>query len=258
MSEARDRLGPVTQNTSDTPTAPADRTSAPAAHRAPSMVDAAAEAYTDRLLELNPSLATELGFPGHETDYPDYSPAGHEARVAMIRDTLTLLSGLEPGDEIDEVTLDAMRERLGLEVEEYESGWALADLNNIDSPPQHIRAVFDLMPTDTAEHWRHISGRAANVPGAIESYIASLTAAAAGGKVAAARQVRAVVGQARKYGEDGAGFFAKLAAEAKLDGGAALPDDLAAALGDASSSAAYSYRRLADFLEGQLLPQAPE
>lgn len=226
--------------------------------RAPSIIDAAAETFTDRHLELNPSLATELGFAGHETEYPDYSPAGHRARLALFRETLMLLETLEPIDRIDEVTLDAMRERLGLDIEDVESGWTLAELNNIDSPAQHIRAVFDLMPTDTAEHWSHIAGRAANVPTALDGYVASLRAAAADGRVAAARQVRVVVGQARQYGAEGIGFFARLAENAKLDGGAGLPEDVALTLAEGCRAAAAAYVRLADFLEDELLPQAPE
>ncbi|KHL01242.1 hypothetical protein LK10_17390 [Sinomonas humi] len=240
----------MTQNTSNASTE--------TPQRAPSIVDAAAETFTDRHLELNPSLATELGFAGHETEYPDYSPAGHQARLALFRETLTLLETLEPTDDVDEVTLDAMRERLGLDVEEIESGWTLADLNNIDSPAQHIRAVFDLMPMGSAEDWSNIAGRAANVPAAIEGYVASLRAAAADGKVAAARQVRVVVGQARQYGAEGNGFFARLAENARLDGGASLPDDVARSLAEGCRAAAGAYRQLADFLEDELLPQAPE
>ncbi|MCH6471044.1 DUF885 domain-containing protein [Sinomonas terrae] len=240
----------MTQNTSNASTE--------TPQRAPSIVDAAAETFTDRHLELNPSLATELGFAGHETEYPDYSPAGHQARSTLFRETLMLLETLEATDEVDEVTLDAMRERLGLELEEIESGWTLAELNNIDSPAQHIRAVFDLMPQDTAVDWGNIAGRAANVPEAIEGYIASLSAAADGGKVAAARQVRVVVGQARQYGAEGTGFFAQLAENAKLDGGASLPDDVARALAAGCRAAAAAYLKLAEFLEDELLPQAPE
>ena len=37
-------------------------------------IDAVADAYTDTLIRLNPSFATELGLPGHETEYPDLLP----------------------------------------------------------------------------------------------------------------------------------------------------------------------------------------
>ena len=72
-----------------------------------------------------------------------------------------------------------MNERLGLELELHDSGWLLADLNNIASPAQEIRAIFDLMPTATVADWEHISARLANVPGAVDGYIESLRAGAA-------------------------------------------------------------------------------
>jgi hypothetical protein len=45
-----------------------------------------ADAYTDALIRLNPSFATELGLPGHETEYPDFSPAGIAAFPAEAPD----------------------------------------------------------------------------------------------------------------------------------------------------------------------------
>src|SRR6478752_6793370 len=95
-----------------------------------------------------------------------------------------------------------MRERLGLQLEIHESGWDLAELNNIASPPQEIRSIFDLMPTDTAAQWDHIAGRAHNVPAALDGYIESLRSAKEAGRVAAARQVRIVIEQATKHTAD--------------------------------------------------------
>lgn len=241
----------MTQNTDEN-----TQTNTP--HREPTAVDGIANDFTAKLLELEPALATELGYPGHETEYPDYSPAGLEALLALGRETLSALESATPTDGIDEVTIDAMRERLGLEVERHESGWVAAELNNIESPAQRIRATFDLMPTDTAEQWGHIAGRAANVPAAIEGYIASLRSAATDRKVAAARQVRTVIGQCRKYGAEDGGFFTKLAEDAALDGGAPLPDDVAASLAEGCAAASAAYLKLADFLEAELLPQAPQ
>ena len=197
-------------------------------------IDAVADAYTDTLIRLNPSFATELGLPGHETEYQDFSPAGHEEFAAAAREALAALDGLEPADDVDAVTLDAMRERLGLQLEIHESGWATADLNNIASPSQDIRAIFDLMPTDTAGQWEHIAGRAHNVTAAIDGYIESLRSAMQDGKVAAARQVSIVIEQATKHAADD-GFFAKLAAGAKTADGP-LPAELQSRL-DAGAAA---------------------
>ena len=224
--------------------------------RAKSAIDAVADAYTDKLIELNPSFATTLGLPGHETEYQDYSPAGAEAHAEATRLALEALAGLDPSDDVDAVTLDAMRERLGLELEIHESGWDAADLNNIASPAQDIRAIFDLMPTDTVEQWGHIAGRAANVPGAIDGYISSLRAGAAAGKVAAARQVRIVIEQTGRYAAPD-GFFAKLAAEATVNG-SPLPSDVQAKLDAGTAAAREAYSALGSFLRDELLPAAPD
>ncbi|MDQ0822047.1 uncharacterized protein (DUF885 family) [Arthrobacter sp. V4I6] len=218
-------------------------------------IDAVADAYTDTLIRLNPSFATELGLPGHETEYQDFSRTGQEASAAAAREALAALDGLDPADDVDAVTLDAMRERLGLQLEIHESGWYAAELNNIASPAQDIRAIFDLMPTDTPEQWDHIAGRARNVQAAIDGYIESLRSAMEDGKVAAARQVSIVIEQITRYAAED-GFFAKLAAHARTAEGP-LPADLQSTLDAGAAAARVGYSRLAGFLEAELLPVAP-
>ena len=226
-----------------------------ASSRPQTAIDAVADAYTDTLIRLNPSFATTLGVPGHETEFQDFSPAGIEGFISAARETLRALDGLEPADDVDAVTLDAMRERLGLELEIHESGWDAADLNNISSPAQDIRAIFDLMPTDSTEHWEHIAGRAHSVPGAIEGYIESLRSAKEQGKVSAARQVSIVIEQATKYAAED-GFFAKMAAGATTADGP-LSAEQQAKLDDGAAAARAGYEKLADFLATELLPVAP-
>ncbi len=254
-------------------------TPAPKPTRRSTAIDAVADAYTNRLIELDPGFATELGLPGHETEYRDYSPAGHDAMAAAATQTLGQLDALEPEDPVDRTTLHAMRERLGLELQLHATGWNLADLNNIACPAQNIRAIFDLMPTDTVEHWEHIAGRLANVPAAVEGYIGSLRAGAQRGLIAARRQVDNVIGQAERHAAVD-GFFVTLAANARLDlpgaddaaapgtvsnpadgsgaTGGVLPADTAARLTDGAQAARRGYQTLADFLRNELLPAAPE
>jgi uncharacterized protein (DUF885 family) len=229
-------------------------TSAPA--RPKTAIDAVADAHTDTLIRLNPSFATIMGVPGHDTEFQDFSPAGIEEFAAAARETLDALSGLAPVDDVDAVTLDAMRERLGLQLEFHESGWHAAELNNIESPAQNIRSIFDLMPTETEEQWEHIAGRAGNVPGAIRGYIESLRSAKEAGRVSASRQVSIVIEQATKYAA-GDGFFAKLAAGAKTADGP-LPAALQENLDGGAAAARTAYAGLASFLKDELLPAAPE
>ncbi|WP_258059004.1 DUF885 domain-containing protein [Arthrobacter sp. B1805] len=219
-------------------------------------VDAVATSYYETLLELMPNFATELGIPGHETEYQDYSPAGIEALAEAARDTLRRLEDLQPADDVDAVTLDAMRERLGLDLEIHDAGYTLADLNNIACPAQTIRAIFDLMPTATAEDWGNIAGRMANVPAAIGGYISSLRAGRERGLVAARRQVGIVIEQSSKYAEDG-GFFDSLGSTDSADDGE-LPASVRERLRSGAGAARDAYRSLASFLQDDLLPTAPE
>ncbi|MFF2345363.1 DUF885 domain-containing protein [Pseudarthrobacter sp. NPDC058119] len=219
-------------------------------------IDAVADTYTDTLIRLNPTFATTLGLPGYETEYQDFSPAGIAGFAEAARAALVALEGLEPEDDVDAVTLDAMRERLGLQLLIHASGWEYADLNNIASPAQDIRSIFDLMPTETEQDWEHIAGRAHNVPAAIGGYTESLRLARDAGKVAAARQVRIVIDQVAKYAA-GDGFFAKLAAGAATSSGP-LPAALQEKLDAGAAAARGAYSGLAEFLRTELLPAAPE
>jgi uncharacterized protein (DUF885 family) len=229
-------------------------TSAPA--RPKTAIDAVADAYTDTLIRLNPSFATILGVPGHDTEFQDFSPAGIAEFAAAARETLDELAGLAPADDVDAVTLDAMRERLGLQLEIHATGWDAAELNNIESPAQNIRSIFDLMPTDTLEHWEHIAGRAHNVAGALSGYIESLRAAKAAGRVSASRQVGIVIEQTTRYAAED-GFFAKLAAGATSSDGP-LPEDLRKNLDVGAAAARAAYAAFAQFLREELLPVAPD
>ncbi len=230
--------------------------------RPTSLIDAAANAYTERLLELDPGFATELGRAGHESEYRDFSPAGLVAANQAVRDALAELDTLEPVDAVDTTTLHAMRERLGLDLELHETGWTLAELNNIASPAQEIRAIFDLMPTATVTHWEHIAARLGNVPAAIDGYVAALREGANRGLVAARRQVSVVIEQCERHAADD-GFFLTLARNACLDpvapddAGSALPASLTTALLTQAEAARAGYATLVIFLREELLPMAP-
>ncbi|MDY3048545.1 MAG: DUF885 domain-containing protein, partial [Rothia sp. (in: high G+C Gram-positive bacteria)] len=214
-------------------------------------VDRLANDYYEKLLELDPAAATIEGRKGRETEYPDYSPAGTQADIDLDRATLEALEALEPADDIDRVTIDAMRERLGLKIELHEAGLGDWELNNIACPVQNIRAIFDLMNRDTSEDWGHIAGRLGNVAAAVRGYIETLEAARTAGKVAAVRQVDIVIEQVTAYLADG-GFFDTLAAEVAQ----AAPEHAeSAARGAASAKEGYS--ELLTYLKETLRPDAP-
>ena len=122
--------------------------------------------------------------PGRdETELDDLSPDGYAAPRELARDTLARLDTVEPVDEVDRVTVAAMRERLGSAVEIHEAGYDRMELNVIASPLQGCRDVFDLMPTATQDDWATIATRLTKVPTALEQWTATLRESADRGLV---------------------------------------------------------------------------
>jgi uncharacterized protein (DUF885 family) len=219
-------------------------------------VDRIAEGYFAASVELSPISATYLGVPGRDEDLDDFSPAGLAAHSELRRATLAQLAAAVPADDVDRVTLAAMTERLGLAEESYAAGLDEMSLNVLASPLQAMRDVFDLMPQDTEEHWRTFATRMSKLPGALATYQEALLAAREKGRVAPRRQVTACAVQSRDLvAEDG--YFARIAAGATI-GDAPLEGELKAKLADAAQAAAAAYGEMADFLERELLPHAPE
>ncbi|WP_435528084.1 DUF885 domain-containing protein [Microbacterium aurantiacum] len=224
--------------------------------RTPTPIDTIADAWVDTIAELEPTVATYIGRFEHNGRYGDYSPEGHERVVAAARSTLADLTAAEPVDDIDRVTKADLSRELELDLELADAQWHLRDLNVIASPAQDIRAVFDLMPTDTPEDWSVISERLGALPVAIEGYVATLREGAARGVVPARRQVVEVAAQIARYTDD-SGFFAEFTAEAAPAEGQ-LPASLARDLADRAGAARVAYDTLAAYLTSELAPVAEE
>jgi uncharacterized protein (DUF885 family) len=228
-------------------------------------VDQIANGYLDALVELSPITATYLGMAGRDDDLDDFSPSGYAAHSALRTQTLEALAHATAVDDIDQVTLAAMNERLGLAEETYAAGLDQMSLNVLASPLQAIRDVFDLMPTDTDAQWATIAARMTSVPAALDSYVTSLRGAATMGMVSPKRQVEACAGQCAKLtAEDGyfanllvlgAGLLGSGSADAGKNGSGG---DAIATLRDAIGEASSAYSRMGEFLRTELLPQAPE
>ena len=214
-------------------------------------VDQIANEYFEKVLDLNPVHATELGRKGVETLYPDYSPAGEKAYARLAKKTLKKVDNVLPIDDVDLVTLDALQERLSLYRKQYKAGFGGWQLNNIASVPQEVRSVFDLMKRNTQQDWEHIIGRMHRVTEALEGYIQTLEAAREEGKVAPRRQVDIVIEQTAAYYAPG-GFFDELAAEV-AEAVPSLKDEAAAG----AEVAKEGYRRLNSYLVEKLQPVAP-
>lgn len=206
-------------------------------------VDEIADEYVDALAALDPFEATFAGIAGHDAETTDLSPDGFAERAALARRTLGRLDDARSRDERERIAGEAMRERLGLQLEMHEAGLDRA-LSNIASPAQEVREVFDLMPTDTHDQWANIAARLRAVPDALDGYRRTLEADIASGLPPARRQVGEVVGQANRAAED---FFPALARQA--------PDPLRTEAERLAGVASTAYADFARYLADEVAPR---
>jgi uncharacterized protein (DUF885 family) len=216
-------------------------------------VDRIANEYLDALVELSPITATYLGIAGHDEDLDDFSPSSLAAQSDLRTKTLDVLAHATAIDDIDQVTIAAMKERLGLAEETYAAGLDQMSLNVLASPLQTIRDVFDLMPAETEAQWATFAARMTKIPASLDSYVESLRAAAPRGLVSPKRQVEACAAQCMQLtAQDG--YFSNLLGARGGERGVPAVDALRNAVAEASSA----YARMGEFLRDELLPQAPE
>lgn len=219
-------------------------------------VDRLAEKYLDAMVELSPIQATYLGLPGREDELDDFSPAGHAAHSDLRRATLAELATAAPTDDVDRVTIVALTDRLELAEQRYAAGLEEMALNVLASPLQLIRDIFDLMPQDSEAHWQTFAVRMSRIPAALEGYQESLRAARERGLVSPRRQVVACAEQSRDLTADD-GYFATLLTRAQTADGP-LEGNVKSELAAAANAASAAYGTMADWLERELLPHAPE
>ncbi|MDE2386236.1 MAG: DUF885 domain-containing protein [Actinomycetales bacterium] len=222
--------------------------------RETSPIDQIADQWVGKMAELSPSFATYIGRSGNEDKLDDPSPESEAIFLKETKNVLAQLANVAPQDKVDEVTLDAMRRSLELDVEIHDSGLWKRNLDVIASPAQGIREIFDLSPTATEGDWANIAKRLASVPDAVEGYIRTLREGIAAGDTPARRQVEWVLREVQELaGKES--FFVKFAGGAKA-GDSELSGGLKADVEKAGARAAEGYGALAEFLANELLPNA--
>lgn len=208
-------------------------------------IDSLAEGYASALAELYPTTASEIGLAGYADKMPDYSPEGAEAADALNADILARLSKLDVENANDQVTHDALVERLTVERQLHATG--VVELNNIASPVQEIRSTFDLMPTESPGDWENIAARLKLVEPSLRGYQDRLGSAVQNGHAPAARQVDACIVQSRAAAD---GFFTDLVENAN-----GIPDSLRSDLQRGAAAASQVYAEFATFLQDDLRHQ---
>lgn len=212
----------------------------------------------DQLIEQQPELSTYLGAPGRDHLWGDASPVGFEiAHTFWLRilEEARACTAANRNDEVAKAVLIAEAER---EVRSIETGHHFSDLNNIASPWQAQRDIFDSMADDTREAWENINQRLRTIDQPLAGYQACLAAGLEQGTVVAARQVTTAIKQGRIAASPDSGFnvlFQRF--DAAREANPALDDDLRADVVDAVAAAQRSISVSTDWIETHYLPAAP-
>ena len=218
--------------------------------RQPTHLDRIAEEWVDTLCELDPDYRVWLGREGDVTGYGDLSPEGHAAWEAAAKHTLSALDSATAFDDVDRVTKAELTAELRLALETSAARWHLRDLNNIASPAQALREVYDLMPTDTEVDWATIATKLGNLGGALQGYRETLRQGIREGHVPARRQISEVITQAERNASDD-GFFVEFATVTAPE---SLPESLRRTFRENSDLARTAYGEFATFLRDELAP----
>jgi len=219
-----------------------------------SAIDNLADSYLAQLAANYPSFATSIGLASGAADMDDYSPEAIERDLKLNQSTLSALQALEPKDDVDQVTKDALSQQLILDMEFHAAGLHYRDLNNIASPAQGIRDVFDVSPTATVTDWENLASRMRKVKDSLVGYQKTLTIGFEKGDGPAKRQLQEVITQVGQINQP-EGFFHEFAkgATAEQELSTALREELVAA----AQVATDAYAAFGDFLKS-MLPKASE
>ena len=213
------------------------------------------DTFIERLAALSPGMSTYMGIPGNDHKMDDFSPAGHAEQEKLVRETLAALNGLPAETTEDRLAAGVLREQLETGIMSYEAGEHLRSIRIIAGDIDSARGVFDLMPTDTAEHWGTIAERLADVPRAFAGMRESWSLGLERGILTSRRQVTAAAEQLENWAglAGGPGFFESFAESATAVAGAPLDQ-----LRTAARSASAALAETASFLRTTYLPRALE
>lgn len=217
---------------------------------------ALSDQLVDEIATLDPILATYAGISGYDDRWPDLSPAGHQGTQTAYVEMMHRLEALPPpGSKWDRLAVAAAATLVQEEMDYYEHGDHLIDLDSIACPAQAIVETFDHMDQSRETGWEDICSRLETMSTVLEGFTATLAIGVGAGRSVAQRQVEAVVTQSRAAASTDSGLVALLE---EFDAAGTYPAELAARLRAGVSAAQAAQSSFADWLTAHYLPHAVE
>ncbi len=216
-------------------------------------------AVVDQLTEQMPELSTILGAPDRDHLWGDTSPAGFEATRALWARILSDSAACDISGRDDEVARAVLMAEAEHSIALIDTGHHFSDLNNIVSPWQDVRDIFDYMRDDTVEAWENIGERLRTIARPLAGYQECLMVGLERGEVAARRQVNVAIEQGRSAAGPASGFSVLLDRfDAASEEDPTLGDELRSNIIEAIETAKTAISTATDWLESTYLPAAPE
>lgn len=198
----------------------------------------------------DPEAAAALG-ETPELVISDLSPDGFARRHTTDAEALRRLTALEgeAPETADDPLAAALAERLRSDISLDEVGFPRRLLAPLATPVHQVRQAFDDLPRSTEADWQRMALHLEHVPTAYAQFRETLTTQAAAGNVVAARQVRTVAAQCRRWVDQG--YYPGVVAGYAGDGATAA---LLATGADRATAATAAF---AEYLETDLAESAP-
>jgi len=209
--------------------------------------------YVDELCELFPPLATSLGVVGRHDEWGDGFAlagieAGHDLILRYRGQFQEHVGDSDPRQaHAARVTIGSIDEQLAA----YEAGDHFRDLRHMASPFHQPGSIFDVMPSETAEHWDNILQRLQTIEKPYNDYRDRLDEGRRRGITVAKRQVASVVDQSRSLAGVDSSFNAILD---RADAAGRRSDELERAIEHAKESVGV----FGEWLESVYQPNALE
>ncbi len=211
--------------------------------------------FVDAYAKLCPLQASMAGVPGVWDGWDDYSPEGYQRVLELVQAYQAKLAALpEATERWDRLARRVLADFLSEKAGYYGTTDCLADLNNIESPLQHMRVVFDVMDTSNPAGWAALARRLETIDEPIGRYQRALTEGARRGLASARRQVVAGLTQCRSHASPTSSFYGLLES---YDASGTSDPALRARIAKGIEHARDAYAGLAAFLEG-FAAKAPE
>jgi len=210
----------------------------------------------DDFSKLCPVQASMAGVPGAWDGWDDYSAEGGIKVRALLASYRTRLDALPAATERwAKLARRVMADFLEEKDVYFAHGDNLCDLNNIESPLQHMRVVFDVMDTTGVVGWSALAKRLETIDQPLAGYRAALETGAARGLVPARRQVRACIVQSKAHASESSSYLALLTSfdAAKIDDAS-----LRARIASGIDHARDAFRDFGGFLESFLERATPD